>query len=233
MEFRHLDGYGAQADRRAHQLVELKSLRLGMMRLFLEERVVRPEVVLEFWFPELGEHVCPEPVAERWFRKSSAFDSEIRARFEPLIGAIPPDWASTPQGRMAAILVLDQFPRNLYRSEARQFAHDDEARALCLEGLARGHDKALALEQRTFFYLPLEHSEERGHQELSLSLYAELVELAPPEHKSRFENYLDYARRHAEIIFRFGRYPHRNALLARKSTPEEEEFLRQPGSSFL
>lgn len=194
-------------------------------------RMVR--AVLDFWFPRLGEHVCPADVAERWFKKDPAFDDAIRARFEPLIGAVPGEWEQTPEGRLAAILVVDQFPRNLYRSEARQFAYDAEARRLCLEGLALGHDRALVSEQRAFFYLPLEHSEERAHQELSLTLYGSLVDEAPPEHRQRFETYLDYARRHAEIIFRFGRYPHRNAILGRESSPEEDAFLRQPGSSFL
>lgn len=192
-----------------------------------------PREVLEFWFPQLGQHVCPPSVAERWFRTDPEFDEAIRQRFEPLLDAFPEAWPDHPEGRLAAILVLDQFPRNLYRSQARSFAYDGEARQLCLEGLTRGHDRALALEQRAFFYLPLEHSEQRDHQELSLSLYGGLVELAPPEHKSRFENYLDYARRHADIIFRFGRYPHRNAILNRESSPEEREFLTLPGSSFL
>lgn len=194
-----------------------------------------PEEVLSFWFPDLDPDLgtCTPETAARWFRKDPVFDAVIAEKFEPLLQALPDSWPETPRGRLASILVLDQFPRNLYRGQARSFAYDARALELCLEGIRREEDRALALEERVFFYLPLEHSENVEHQSLSLQRFGELVELAPSPVRPRFESYLDYARRHAVIIQRFGRYPHRNSILARPSSPEEDAFLLLPGSSFL
>jgi len=177
-----------------------------------------PEEVLDFWFRE--EH------RRLWFAQDASFDAEIRRRFEALLqqaleGELD-GWAATPRGRLALVLVLDQFPRNLYRHTARAFAGDERARRLVLEGLEAGHDQSMSEDERGFFYLPLEHAEDRDLQALSVKLFEALGHA----------NYLDYARRHHAIVERFGRFPHRNEALGRPSTAEEVEFLRQPESSF-
>ena len=128
---------------------------------------------------------------------------------------------------------MDQFPRNLYRSEARSFAYDDRALALSLEGVSLGVDKQLEPLQRVFFYLPLEHSEVMEDQDLSVERFAHLVTRVEAEKAETFRGYLDYAWRHYVIIKRFGRYPHRNGILGRESTEAEKKFLKEPGSSFL
>jgi uncharacterized protein (DUF924 family) len=130
------------------------------------------------------------------------------------------------------VVVLDQFPRNIYRGQPRAFAYDDKALAITLEGIGQAVDRRLGLHERAFFYLPLEHSESLEIQDRSVERYASLVLSQPLEQREPARNYLNYAWQHYEIIKRFGRYPHRNAILGRPSTPEESEFLQQPGSSF-
>jgi len=187
------------------------------------------EDVLNFWFEEL------EP--KNWFQKSDEVDEAIRTRFEHLIEPVHAgkysDWLEVPEGRLAAILVLDQFPRNLYRREPRSFAYDGKALELVQAGLQNGVDLKLGGQQRVFFYLPLEHSEDIDDQDLSLAKFSQLVLDVQPERKELFRRYLDYAWRHYEIVKRFGRYPHRNDILGRESSSKEKKFLTQPGSSFL
>lgn len=188
-----------------------------------------PQAVLDFWFgppdsPEFGQQ------RSQWFRKAPDFDREIRDRFEPLYrrGAAGEldDWQTAPESCLALLLLLDQFPRNLYRGRPQAFATDDRARAAADRALSAGFDRRLLPVQRWFVYLPFEHSENWADQARSLELFATLKD--DPASASA----IDYARRHAEVIARFGRFPHRNAILGRESTPEEREFLQQPGSSF-
>ena len=192
------------------------------------ERVgTQPAEVLAFWF---GQPPTEHPRAE-WFRKDPAFDERIRQRFgaalQLALGGGLQHWDLHPEGALARILVLDQFTRNAFRDTPGAFAGDAQAlaaaRALVAAG---GHARLLPL-QRWFAYLPFEHAEDRAVQGQSLQLFAALARdhpaLADAQH---------WAVKHAEVIERFGRYPHRNALLGRASTPEEEAFLRQPGSSF-
>lgn len=185
--------------------------------------------VLEFWFQEL------QP--KDWFKGGESVDQAIRQRFESLIDAVYDGSAGfpleQPTGRLAALLVLDQFPRNIYRNTARSFAYDDKALELSLEGIDKGLDRLLQPVERVFFYLPLEHSETLAMQDLSLERFSRLVVDSPDEFKSEARRYLDYAWRHYEIIKRFDRYPHRNDILSRAATPAEVKFLTQPGSSFL
>lgn len=185
--------------------------------------------VLDFWFNEL------EP--KNWFQKSDEVDEAIRTRFEHLIEPVHAGkyshWLEVPEGRLAAILVLDQFPRNLYRREPRSFAYDERARELVQAGLQDNVDLKLGDQQRVFFYLPLEHSEDMEDQDLSLAKFSQLVLDVLPDQKELFRRYLDYAWRHYEIVKRFGRYPHRNDILGRESSSKEKKFLTQPGSSFL
>ena len=133
---------------------------------------------------------------------------------------------------MALILLLDQMPRVIHRGTPGAFAQDDKARRFADKGLASGADRLLRPIERVFFYLPFEHSEDAADQERSVELFQELAAEVPEEWKKSFDFYLDFAVRHEAIIDRFGRFPHRNAILGRESTPEEIEFLKEPGSGF-
>jgi uncharacterized protein (DUF924 family) len=187
--------------------------------------------ILEFWFGEIGaDGNVVEDRSALWWKKNPEADALIRRRFEELVqqaGRGELDWAGTPRGCLALIIALDQLPRNIYRDTARAFAFDGKALELALGGLASGADCELPPIQRVFFYMPLEHAESRELQRRSVELFTELAGTSPA-----FEVYLDFARQHQAIIERFGRFPHRNAILGRQSTREELAFLEQPGSSF-
>ena len=189
-----------------------------------------PGDILDFWFGRPGEAKFGQPRAV-WFRKDAAFDTEIRARFLPAIESALAgdlaDWSATPSGLLALIILLDQFPRNLFRNEAKAFAGDAQALQLAELAITHGWDKALSTVEKLFVYLPFEHSEALADQQRSLALFGELA----AKHAG-CAGYLDYAQRHFDIIARFGRFPHRNAALGRPSTPEEAVFLTEPGSSF-
>ena len=178
----------------------------------------RFEEVLDFWFRQLS--------PEDWFNGGDAVDERIRHRFaelhESLMNQVPERWRASARGMLAAVIALDQFPRNMYRGTARAFAADGAALALATEAIARGFDGEFPAAERKFLYMPFQHSEDSAAQERSLELFANLEN----------EQDLTYARRHKEIVDRFGRFPHRNAALGRASTPEEVEFLKEPGSSF-
>ncbi|QJQ95766.1 MULTISPECIES: DUF924 family protein [Halomonadaceae] len=179
-----------------------------------------PEVqeVLSFWFDEL------EP--RRWFVKEDALDREIRSRFgELLVAAARGElwrWRLSARGRLAEILVLDQFSRNAYRDTPAAFAQDAQALALSQEAVAHQVDRHLSIVQKPFLYMPYMHSE-------SLLIHDEALRLFD---QPGLEENLHYEQRHREIIARFGRYPHRNGILGRDTTAEEREFLQEPGSSF-
>ncbi|MEI7035547.1 DUF924 family protein [Fulvimonas yonginensis] len=181
--------------------------------------------VLDFWFADEN--------AVRWFRPDEAFDRTVRERFGGTLEAAArgelDDWAATPRGRLALLIVLDQFSRNIYRGDARAFAQDPKAQAVALAGLERRDDEALAPLERLFAYLPLEHAEDLALQWRSVTLFRALALQAPPADRAQYEGYLDYARRHCEVIARFGRFPHRNAVLDRPSTPDERDYLAQGG----
>jgi uncharacterized protein (DUF924 family) len=177
-----------------------------------------PENILHFWFTEL--------TPKQHFAKDAALDETIRTRFDATLTAAARcelfAWRATPEGRLAEILVLDQFSRNVYRETARAFAQDALALALAQELAASGQDRSLPLAQRSFAYMPYMHSE-------SALVNAQAVELFS---QPGLEDTLRFELRHKEIIDRFGRYPHRNALLGRDSSPEELAFLIEPGSGF-
>lgn len=194
--------------------------------------------VIEFWFGPLDadDSTVAGRQSELWWGKNAETDREIRDRFEPQVqaaGAGELDaWTDTPQGWLALILLLDQFPRNIYRDTPGMYRFDDRARSLCEEGLDAGIDSSLRLIQRVFFYLPLEHSESADDQARCVDLMRGLAREAPNDHKAVFENFVDFAEAHRKVVDRFGRFPHRNAILGREPTAEEIEFLEQPGSSF-
>jgi uncharacterized protein (DUF924 family) len=184
--------------------------------------------VLDFWFAEAS--------AAHWFAADTGFDAQIRERFDEATRAAADgqldDWAVTPPGWLALLILLDQFPRNLYRHDPRAWAADASAQRMALSGLARSDDRQLPAVQRVFAYLPLEHAENIALQQRSVALFEALCAEVPTEQRKQFEEFLDYARRHREVIARFGRFPHRNATLGRVSTPEEMLYLAQPGAGF-
>ena len=186
--------------------------------------------VLDFWFLPPDNRDYGQARGE-WFRKDDAFDAHIRARFGTLIDAAIEGglraWEATPHGALARLIVLDQFTRNVYRGTPRAFAGDAQALALAIALTQAGQDQQLPPMLRAFAYLPFEHAEDLAMQARAVELFQLLSQAQPG-----FDGMLDYAQRHQEVIARFGRFPHRNAMLGRPSTPEEVEFLRQPGSSF-
>jgi len=174
--------------------------------------------VLAYWF-------APGPQrAARWFRGDAATDADCRQRFASTLDAATrgelDGWSATPRGRLALIVVLDQFSRNIHRGTPRAFAQDARALALCLDGLARGDDRTLGPDERGFFYLPLEHAEDAAMQARSVACFEALAAEAPEA-----AGFLPWAREHRDVIARFGRFPTRNATLGRPSTPDEEAFL--------
>lgn len=175
---------------------------------------MQPDAVLDFWFRR---------ERKAWFAKDAQFDAEIRSRFLPLYelaaGGGLAAWQRQARSCLALVIVLDQFPRNMFRGTARAFAADAAALEAARTLVDQGWDKSLTPDERTFAYLPFEHSENLQDQERSLRLF------------EGNEN-LEWARKHYDIVRRFGRFPHRNAALGRASTAEEIEFLKQPGSGF-
>jgi uncharacterized protein (DUF924 family) len=193
--------------------------------------------ILGFWFGNLA--VSDYPTEERsrfWFGKREQTDETIRARFSTDLARAARgeynDWKSDAHGRLALILLFDQFPRNIFRDTPQAFAFDHLAQALALEGIEQDCDQRLNPFQRAFFYLPLEHAENLDMQRKSVESHQRLLAGASPELASKLSGYLDYAIRHQQVIERFGRFPHRNKVLGRTSTAEEADYLKQPGSSF-
>jgi uncharacterized protein (DUF924 family) len=189
----------------------------------------RAKEVLEFWF---GDSDLRADVVRRkvWFVKDPRFDEEIRSRFfatceDAARGAFTP-WLQDARECLALIILLDQFPRNLFRGEPRAFATDPDALASAQHAVERGFDQFVAPGARMFFYLPFEHSEDIAMQRRAVALFEAMREI--PE----MSEAIRYAQLHFDVIRRFGRFPHRNAILGRISTPDEEAFLRTPGSSF-
>jgi uncharacterized protein (DUF924 family) len=186
--------------------------------------------VLDFWFgaPDAAGQLATR---EAWFKKDPAFDATIRQRFGGLVQAALrgelADWERDPLSALALVVVLDQFPRNACRESAGAFAGDALALALARRLVGAGQDRALQGVQRQFVYLPFEHSEDLGDQHEALRLFDQLGRDHP-----ELAGLLEWARRHHDIVARFGRFPHRNAALGRASTAEEAEFLKQPGSGF-
>ena len=208
---------------------------LGFQTLFALDP--RAHEVLDYWFGSLDSpEIYPSDRLALWFGKNPRTDEEIRIKFEPLIIAAErhelDEWKETPRGLLALIILLDQFTRNVYRDTPQAFAFDPIAQQLSLHGISLCQDEALYPVERVFFYLPLEHAENLTLQELSVAKFDEIIEQSPPSVKPNVEQAAEYAYRHHEIIARFGRFPHRNKILGRPSTPEEEAFLEQPGSSF-
>ena len=193
--------------------------------------------ILDFWFGDSIDSL--NAVASRkqlWFVKSDAFDRSIAARF----GSLPDralrgefdGWSREPRSALALVLVLDQFPRNLYRGSSRSFEFDSKACEIALRAIEAGIGQKLHPLEASFLYLPLEHSEDLLLQDRSVELFEELVSRAPADLRPMFGEFVAYAARHREVIRQFGRFPHRNAVLRRGSTREEVVYLEAGGETF-
>ena len=177
------------------------------------EQIASPETVLAFW---------REAGPNRWFERDDAFDADIREKFLPTCeaaaaGKLEP-WEATAEGALALCIVLDQFPRNMFRGEARTYATDPLARQVANRALKRGYDQDVADNMRGFFFLPFSHSEDPVDQDRAVELY-----------RAAGDENLKYAEQHRDIIRRFGRFPHRNAILGRTTTPEEQAYVDEGG----
>ena len=195
------------------------------------------EEVRHFWFEDAC--LAPESLARhqaRWFAPSDQLDRDIEQRF----GALPdatrsgtlPYRPDDPHDLLAIILILDQFPRQIYRNTPQAFAYDQQARVISSAMIEKSLFQVLTPVEQVFVFLPFEHSETLSDQSLSVQLYDTLLQQAPQSYHSFLANALDYARRHYSIVERFGRFPHRNATLKRRSTREEKSFLAAGGDTF-
>ena len=189
---------------------------------------MQPQQILDFWFTERVQAAC--------FERNDAFDAEIRGLFGDAVAEAQSGgyraWRDTAEGTLALLILLDQMSRNIYRGSPRAFAGDGLGLETAEWAVTAGFDRQFQFPRRRFVYLPFEHSEDPAVQKRGLELFCALTLEADAEYSAEAANQLVYAARHAEIIFRFGRYPHRNVVLGRISTPEEEAFLLQPNSSF-
>ncbi len=202
-----------------------------------DEDQARIDAILAFWFKE---HQLSAPQIDRrmdiWFGEDAAFDHEIQQTFstdveEASDGKLD-HWAEEPRGRLALILLLDQFRRNIYRGTAKAFEKDKAALKLCVEGAMQKKDRGLTPIQRVFFYMPLQHAESLKVQSKAVELYTRLAEAVSPTLQETFLTIAQFAELHRDIIEQYGRFPHRNALLGRKNTPEEDEYLAGDGPDF-
>jgi len=187
------------------------------------------EALLTFWFGELEDGFADAAHRERWFNGGPSFDDDCRVRFGDLAvraadGELA-DWLASPRGTLALILLCDQIPRNIYRGQALAFATDALALNAAREGVEAGLDQQLALDERCFIYLPFEHSERLLDQHTCVGLMSDLADQTPEPYRHLTAGYLPYARQHRDIIRRFGRFPHRNAVLGRTSSEAELAFL--------
>jgi len=208
--------------------------------------------VREFWFgksltgalPGQGELASQAVLLKRrvdlWFETNPKVvgqqDEIVREQFQGLLeravrGELD-GWADSPRRRLSLIILLDQFPRQIYRGTAQAFAYDPAALALTLSGMQLAADGALNLVERLFFYMPLQHAESTEVQDEAVSAYKRLVAESPVELRSTFEKSLEYAEHHRDLIRQFGRFPHRNKILGRESTPEEDAYLKKTGETF-
>ena len=187
-----------------------------------------PQEILDFWFGREGEEGYGE-FRNEWFQKDEEFDRQIRERFlqdyERAARGEYDGWQNAPESCLALVILLDQFPRNLFRDDPRTHATDGKALDISRESIQKDFDRKLPPFQRHFLYMPFMHSEEAEDQRRSVELFRKLAKEDGPD-------VVEFAEGHRDIVERFGRFPHRNEVLGRETTPEEAEFLEQPGSSF-
>jgi uncharacterized protein (DUF924 family) len=197
----------------------------------------RIETVLRFWFKE---HELSAPQIDGrmdvWFGEDPIFDEQIVREFsgdvDKACNSELDHWADDPRGRLALIILIDQFRRNIYRNQPQAFSHDKLALKLCVEGAMQQKDKVLSPIERVFFYMPLQHAESRRVQEKSRQIFSKLAEAVSPTYRETFETVAQFADLHADIVELYGRFPHRNRVLGRPNTPEEEEYLSGGAPTF-
>ena len=194
------------------------------------------EILREWFGPGMGRAEVEGDRKARWWKKDEAYDRKLRGRWlarlnEAREGGLDA-WTATPEGTLALVILLDQLGRNIHRGSAEMFAGDAKAIGIAVDALDRGDDRRLHPRQSVFLYMPLMHSERLDHQDRCVDLFDALAAGAEDAERKDLEVNADFARRHRAIVARFGRFPHRNALLGRDSSPEELAFLQQPGSSF-
>ncbi len=199
--------------------------------------MVNIEDILHFWFADAP--TLPAAAAERnkfWFEASDEFDRTIWSMFADSVSdaaaGLYDVWADTAAGRLTLILLLDQFPRNMYRGTAEVFRYDTRALAFAREGVEKDHLAELSIPEQAFFLMPYQHSEDLATQKEGVELYRTMAALADDEWRELAEGYRDFAILHHDIIERFGRFPHRNAVLGRSPTPAEERYLAAGGETF-
>ena len=215
----------------------VKLLSEGMDSTVTDADQLRIDRIVSFWFKE--KMLTAPQIDGRmdvWFGGDPAFDAQIVDEFETDVedasrGALD-HWAHSSKGRLALILLLDQFRRNVYRDTTDAFAKDKVALKLCIEGAMEKKDKGLPPIQRVFFYMPLQHAESRKVQKKSVNIFNRLAEAVSPTYKETFETIAQFAELHADIVEQFGRFPHRNAMLGRPNTPEEDEYLATDAPDF-
>ncbi|WP_293267157.1 DUF924 family protein [Neptunomonas sp.] len=187
--------------------------------------------VLQFWFGDLENGFPLTNKDSLWWQGSAELDREIDLLFGAKVSAALrgelDGWKSTPRGKLALVILLDQFTRNIYRGMAEAFKGDDIARKIVLESLENGHDEALEISERIFFYMPLEHSESLEAQDLCIARLEGLLSEVSLKERHRVDSAIDFASQHRDMIIRFGRFPHRNQALGRESTAEELAYLHQ------
>lgn len=203
----------------------------------MQEQDRNADAVLEYWFGPEAAARPSEADMKRWFGADPAIDRQIERRFGATVAAAGRGeldaWRRDARGTLALIILLDQFPRNLFRHSAAAFRYDPLALQFCLAGTDAGLDQELALPQRCFFLMPMQHSESIDIQNRSVAAFAQLAALASTVELGRcFEGFLSFARQHHDIIDRFGRFPHRNKYLGRADTDAERAFLSDGGAKF-
>ena len=198
----------------------------------------RIEDILQFWFGGFPTpYTADVSKADMWFKNGEAYDSEVFINFgvdyDKACNGELDHWQDSYRGRLALIILLDQFSRHIHRGTAQAFAQDEKAQFLCIDGIGAGDDGKCHSIERSFFYLPLEHAEDIDKQELSIKAYTQLVQDVPEEYRKPFEVTLSFAKSHHFVIDKFGRFPELNEMLERESTPEELAFITSGKYSFL
>jgi len=217
--------------------MSVKLLSESMDATITDDDQIRIDAVLDFWFKE--QELSAPRIDRRmdiWFSEDPVFDHEIEKEFASEVAKASKGqlnhWASKPRGRLALIILIDQFRRNIHRNTAKAFSKDQLALKLCVQGAMEKADRELAPIQKVFFYMPLQHAESRKVQAKSVELYRRLAETVSPTLRETFMTVAQFAELHKDIIDRFGRFPHRNELLDRENTPEEDEYLAGDAPDF-
>ena len=202
-----------------------------------EKMSTGPEDILNFWFTDAAHHpIKAQSRKDFWFGSSSEIDEVVRRRFASSVAAAArgelSDWLTQARSALALVIVLDQFPRNIWRGQHEAFTHDTQALRAAHYGVDAGYLAALSPVEGAFLIMPYQHSELLECQRKSVQLFEDLAQSAPAEWRPLLEEYLSFARQHLAIIERFGRFPHRNHVLRRQSTPEEDRYLTSGGATF-